>query len=83
MTLTQGQKIMCGVALAVALLVLASIRISNEAGSITISGNRSSRGVMQPGADAAPKPSAKTKRGGKTQKAVPDRSIKERAPLKG
>lgn len=81
MTLTNGQKIMCGVALAVALLVLASIRMScssNDAGSVTIHGNRSSRDVMQPGADAAPKPASKIKRGGKTPKSVPYRTIKDR-----
>jgi hypothetical protein len=79
--MTRSQKIICGVVLAAAAIVVASFWLtffSDGAGSITIPRNRSSRDIMQPGADAAPKPVTKAKRGGKSQSSVLDRSVKDR-----
>jgi hypothetical protein len=84
--MTRSQKIMCGVALAAVGLVLGSTWLtflSDGAGSITIPRNRSSRDIMQPGADAAPKPVPKTTRGAKPQNSVLDHSVKARILKKG
>jgi hypothetical protein len=68
------------------MLLTASIWIScssPEVGSITLPAGRSSRAIMQPGADDPPKPTAQTKRGGKTQESRSGGSIRDRALKKG
>lgn len=83
MTLSRAEKGMCGVALALLTICLASARTScssNTAGSISIPANNSKMDILQPGLSHAPVLTTKIKRSRKLNRPSRISTTKGRTP---